>query len=119
MWQSVYADQSTGWDWIVRNYTYNRDGGESSFITYHDIKIRFVNASRFDRRDKYGKTNTEVTHAIVPKFELTDDELTPKTQVTFLRKAGIVYRVIGVQDLTEDPAYFCYYLTLRRDELPS
>lgn len=118
MWQEALATGTRGWEWIERTNTYDPAGSnKDGRVIYEDLKILIAKTSKMRVTRSKGTIVEEYLYAIVPKFQLTDDELVPAVNRTFFRKGNDIYKVIGVLDNTDDPEYFTYYLTLRRDNI--
>ena len=118
LWQEVMATGERGWEWIQRTDTYSKSGSnKDGRVIYEDLKILMLTDDVISTSRSKGTIVTQYFECFVPKFELTDDEIVPIINRTFFRKNGITYKVIGIHDLTNDPEFFCYRLTLRRDSL--
>lgn len=119
MWRDANYNATSGWVWIDDTYSYDPSGGEQNSRTeYEDLKLWTVRDDIMMRNRKNGVTKQGMLYAVIPKFTLEEWDLTPTLNHTFLKSPqNITYKVIGILDLTHDPDYFCYYLTLKREEI--
>ena len=119
MWCEVMATGDRGWQWIQREDTgYDKSGSiKDGRVIYEDIKILMLTDDVVRITRSKGTIITQYFECFVPVFQLTDEDIVPIINKTFFKKNGITYKVIGIHDMSTDPEFFCYRLTLRRDSL--
>lgn len=124
MWQEARIHGSNNWQWIQRNDTYSPSGSTKTGRTvYSNLRIWVTDTNLMKVSRSKGTIMNQYKYALIDKFQLIQDpdiaydEVTPQVNRTFLKKDGVMYKVIGILDLTEDPNYFCYYFTLKREEI--
>lgn len=118
MWTEVMATGTRGWQWIERADTYDPSGSnKDGRVVYEDLKVIVVEQDVMRVTRSKGTVVEGYINIILPVFQLTEEELVPHLNRTFFKKGNNLYKVIGILDKTEDPEYFSYYLTLRRDNI--
>lgn len=118
LWQEAMATGTFGWQWIVRTDTYSPEGSiKDGRVIYENLKVLVVKDDKMRVTRSKGTIVEEYLYIILPKFQLAEDSLVPEVNNTFFKKGNDLYKVIGVLDKTDNPEFFCYYLTLRRDNI--
>lgn len=117
MWQDVGVRYEEGWVYLDRVRDYNRRTPQPELIEYPQIHVS-VTHMPISAKTGPKETHTEAEYlAIVPKFAINEEGLTPKIGRTFFSKGGVRYKVIAMNDYTHDPDYLCYMFWLQRDQL--
>jgi len=116
------ATGTRGWNWVQRTEVYSPNGSnKDGRVIYEDLKILFVEDDKFRVTRSKGTIVEQYVEIILPVFQLRsvelEEEIYPLVNRTFFVKGNDSYKVIGVMDKTEDPEYFCYFLTVRRDNI--
>lgn len=118
MWQEAMATGTRGWQWIQRTDTYDPSGSnKDGRVIYEDLKVLIAEDTKMRYNRKLGTIANQQMGIILPKFQLTEEDIVPIINRTFFVKDGESFKVIGILDKTEDPEYFSYYLTLRRESI--
>ena len=118
MWSEVMATGTRGWQWIERIDTYTPEGSiKDGRVVYDNLKVIVVQDHKMRVTRSKGTIVEEHMYIILPKFQLTDEDIVPTLNRTFFKKGNDLFKVIGIIDKSDDPEYFSYYLTLRRDNI--
>ena len=122
MWAEVMATGTRGWNWVQRTDTYTPSGSiKDGRIIYENLKVIVVKDSKMRISRSKGTIMNEYLDIILPVFQLSDVELEepiyPEINRTFFTNGTDSYKVIGILDYSQDPEYFSYYLSLRRESI--
>ena len=122
MWAEAMAIGTRGWDWHQRTVTYDPAGStKTGRVVYENLKMHVFKEDKMRVSRKNGTIVDQYMYAILPVFQLRDVELEediePVINRTFFVKGDDSFKVIGILDFSDDPEYFSYYLTLRRESL--
>lgn len=122
MWAEAMATGTRGWDWHQRTDDYDPAGStKTGRVLYEDLKMILFEEDIMRVSRKRGTVYSQYAYAILPVFQLRSDELAediaPEVNRTFFVNGTQSYKVIGILDRSDDPEWFSYYLTLRRESI--
>ena len=117
LWADAMNQLTSGWTLIHRvEVPYDPAGTPKSGNTsYTGIKMSIKHTTASKIEGTKGTRYQELIYAVIPIHSLTEIGIVPRVNYTFLEKDGVRWRTVGLLDLSDDPYYMCYNLTLEKD----
>jgi len=117
LWADAMNNVTPGWTLIQRTEVPYDPAGSPKLgdTSYENIKLMIRRKVASKIEGIKGTRYQELIYVIIPIHSLAEIEVVPKVNYTFLEKDGVRWRTIGLLDLSDDPYYMCYNLTLEKD----
>lgn len=120
MWRSIVSSSSykVPYIWEEHTKTLGDNGLYTTAITqYNDIAMYVSMLPAELKKTATGYFNVKIAQAIVPYIHLHDNNITPSTHTSHIRRNDELWRVVEIDDQSETMQNHTYTLTLERVEL--